>query len=91
MYAVKTVNGLQEIHGRKLDGLVIESMDGTVSIPTPTLFECNIIPGNEAENPTPEVAAAFDHLKPRASMITPLNKDAEIAVLLGRVLHGFTK
>ncbi|XP_038063243.1 uncharacterized protein LOC119733951 [Patiria miniata] len=90
-YAVKTVNGLQEVHGRKLSGLVIESMDGTVSAPTPTLFECNNIPGDVAEIPTPEVAAAFDHLKPIAPMIPPLNKDAEIAVLLGRDAPQFHK
>ena len=90
-YAVKTVNGLQEVHGRKLAGLVIESMDSTVSIPAPTLFECNNIPGDVAEIPTPEVAAAFDHLRPITSMIPPLNKEADIAILLGRDAPQFHK
>ena len=90
-YAVKTVSGLQEVHGRKLSGLIIESLDGTVCTQTPTLFECNNIPGDVSEIPTPEVAAAFEHLRPIALTLPPLNKDAEIAILLGRDAPQFHK
>ncbi|XP_071833874.1 uncharacterized protein [Apostichopus japonicus] len=90
-YAVKTVSGLQEMEGRKLSGLIIESVDGSVRAPAPTLFECDNIPGNMSEIPTPEVAAAFDHLKQIAPRLPPLNEDAEIAILLGRDAPQFHK
>ncbi|KAJ8031579.1 hypothetical protein HOLleu_24812 [Holothuria leucospilota] len=90
-YAVKTVNGLKEIEGRKLSGLTIESLDGTVQGLAPTLFECNNIPGNRSEIPTPEAAASFSHLKQIAASLPKLNDDAEIAILLGRDAPQFHK
>ena len=90
-YALKTISGLQEVRGRNVKGLIIESLDGSVSAKTPTLYECNNIPGDVSEIPTPEVAAAFDHLKPIASMLPPLKEDAEIGILLGRDAPQFHK
>ncbi|KAJ8020558.1 hypothetical protein HOLleu_40182 [Holothuria leucospilota] len=90
-YAVQTVNGLQELEGRKVSGLQIGSSDGKFVATAPTLFECNHIPGSKTEIPTPEVAAAFDHLTEIAPKIPPLQNGAEISVLLGRDAAHFHK
>lgn len=68
----------------KANGSIIEGMDGKVSMPLPTLTECNQIPDNRKEIPTPEAAAHHPHLKSVASLIPPLDPSAEILLLLGR-------
>ncbi|KAK0145452.1 hypothetical protein N1851_015640 [Merluccius polli] len=70
--------------GRRANGFVIEGIDGKVSMPLPTLTECNQIPDNRKEIPTPEAAAHHPHLKSVVSLITPLDPSAEILLLLGR-------
>lgn len=59
---MKTVNGVKEVEGRKHSGLTLEGVDGTVRAMSPALVECNSIPGNRTEIPTPETAASFDLL-----------------------------
>lgn len=66
-------------------------INDTVRTPAPTLFECNSIPGNMSEIPTPEAVAAFDHLRRIAPSLPPLNEDAKIAILLGRDALQFQK
>ena len=50
----------------------------------PTLIECNNIPTDKAEIPTPEAALHHHHLKRIACDIPPLDSEAQILLLLGR-------
>lgn len=83
-YTMKTCSGLTNATGRRAHGFVIESVNGKTSMPLPTLTECNQIPDNRSEIPTPEAAAAHPHLLPVASQIPPLDSSAKILLLLGR-------
>ena len=49
--------------GRRATGYVVESLDGTVHIPLPSLIECNDSPTNREEIPTPSAALHHPHLK----------------------------
>lgn len=59
-------------------------MDGKVSLPLPSLLECNDIPDNRSEIPTPSAAFNHPHLKSVAHLIPELDPDAPIMLLLGR-------
>ncbi|XP_071991443.1 uncharacterized protein [Engystomops pustulosus] len=50
----------------------------------PTILECNQIPDNRSEIPTPDVAAQHSHLKRLAHVIPKLDPEAQIVLLLGR-------
>ena len=50
----------------------------------PTLIECDSIPHDKREIPTPEMARRSSHLCEIASEIPPLNPNADIHLLLGR-------
>ena len=63
---------------------MIEAIDGVVSLALPTLIECNLIPNNREEIPTPEAATHHCHLRTIASKIPPLDPSAEILLLLER-------
>ena len=43
-YALRTCAGLKETMGRRATGYVVETLEGTVHIPLPSLIECNISP-----------------------------------------------
>lgn len=62
----------------------MESLDGSVYIPLPSLIECNDIPNNRDEMPTPEVALRRTHLKSVAHLIPDIDPQASIMLLLGR-------
>jgi hypothetical protein len=47
--------------GRRSSGFMIRSLDGTV-LEMPTLIECDTIPNNRSEIPSPEVARNYPHL-----------------------------
>ncbi|XP_057701888.1 uncharacterized protein LOC130921697 isoform X2 [Corythoichthys intestinalis] len=83
-YTMRTCAGLSETQGRKADGFVVEDVDGKVSMMLPTITECDQIPDNRDEIPSPEVAAAHPHLRSIASQIPPLDPSADILLLLGR-------
>ena len=50
----------------------------------PTLTECNQIPNNRDEIPTPEVTKYYSHLQDITTFIPPVNNDIPILLLLGR-------
>ena len=57
----------------------------------PTLTECNEIPNNREENPTPEDARAHTHLFQIANKILTLDKEAEVLLLVGREIPPLHK
>lgn len=75
---------MTETEGRRATGLIIESLDGVTKVKLPTLIECNNMPDDRAEIPTPDAARWHSHLKPIAHCIPPLDPEAQILLLLGR-------
>ena len=62
-YYLTTCSGEKEAkYGRRVTGVVLKSLDGSES-ELPTLIECNNIPRDKQEIPTPEIARRFPHLR----------------------------
>ncbi|XP_015230161.1 PREDICTED: uncharacterized protein LOC107084717 isoform X2 [Cyprinodon variegatus] len=85
-YTLRTCAGVREAAGRRASGYEIESLDGNVRILLPSLIECNDIPNNRDEIPTPEVARHHQHLKSLAHLIPNIDPQAQIMLLLCRDL-----
>lgn len=83
-YLLSTCSGSKEIRfGRRVPGLKITSMKG-VSLNLPTMVECDNIPKDKREIPSPELAKRFDHLRDIAGEIPSLDAEAEVQLLIGR-------
>lgn len=83
-YHLRTCSGTIQTSGRKAEGFQIESLDGEVILSLPPLIECNEIPNNRSEIPTPSAVLHQPHLRHIAKHIPELDPDAEILLLLGR-------
>lgn len=83
-YSLRTCSGVTETMGRRVSGYQIESMDGKVSLPLPSLVECNDIPNNRLEIPTPSAAYNHPDLKSVAHLIPGLERSTPIMLLLGQ-------
>lgn len=68
-YTLRTCPGVKESAGRRASSYEVKSLDGTVRIPLPSLIECNDIPNNRDEIPTPDVARRHAHLKSVAHLV----------------------
>ncbi|KAK3735590.1 hypothetical protein QZH41_003620 [Actinostola sp. cb2023] len=75
--ATKTVT-----YGRRVPGLVISANGKSARLPT--LIECNSIPQEKHEIPTPEIAMQYDHLRGIANEIPPVDPQAKVQILIGR-------
>ncbi|XP_051813210.1 uncharacterized protein LOC110970024 isoform X1 [Acanthochromis polyacanthus] len=84
VYTLKTCSGVMEVSGRKAKDFIIESMDGHNKVPLPPMRECDMIPEDRSEIPSPEVAHHHPHLKAFSHKIHPVNPNAQILLLLGR-------
>lgn len=84
IYTLKTCSGVMETSGRRAHNYMIESLNGCTKVTLPTLLECDLIPEDRSEIPSPEVARHYTHLKPVADKIPPLDPRAQILLLLGR-------
>ncbi|XP_061170566.1 uncharacterized protein LOC133179906 [Saccostrea echinata] len=83
-YTLSTCAGRSSVTGRQMSGLTIESLDKTFRIGLPPVIECNNIPNDRQEIPTPDVITHFEHLK--GIQIPPLDEKANILLLIGRDL-----
>ncbi|KAJ8369449.1 hypothetical protein SKAU_G00094770 [Synaphobranchus kaupii] len=83
-YTLKTCSGVVETSGRHTNNLIVESIDGNVQIPLPTLIECDMMPDDRLEIPSAEIAHHYPHLKPVMDKIPAIDHDAAILLLLGR-------
>ncbi|XP_077389538.1 uncharacterized protein LOC144026608 [Festucalex cinctus] len=83
-YNLKTCSGIVETWGKMAEGFQIESLDGSVVVPLPPLIECQDIPNNRSEIPTPGAVLHQPHLQSIAKYIPELDPNAEILLLLGR-------
>ena len=83
-YLLSTCSSTRETkYGRKVSGLMIKSLNKTVA-KLPKLIECEHIPQERDEIPTPFMTKHFPHLYDITNDIPPLDKDANIEILLGR-------
>ncbi|XP_061170947.1 uncharacterized protein LOC133180435 [Saccostrea echinata] len=83
-YLLTSCSGKVQRSGRKVHGLVVESLDGQNCIDIPTIIECDEIPEVREEIPTPDVALHYEHLHDIADHIPPVDPNAEILLLIGR-------
>ena len=81
-YYLSTCGGTKEVrYGSRLTGLIIRSIHGRTSR-LPTLIECDGIPQDKKEIPTPEVAREHPHFRSIAVEIPPRDKEAKIQLLI---------
>lgn len=85
-YTLKTCSGTTETSGRRANNFVLESIDGKMQLPLPTLIECDMVPDDRSEIPSPDVAYNHPHLQPVAHKIPAVDPSAPILLLLGRDL-----
>ena len=83
-YTLRTCAGTTETSGRRVDNFMLESMDGNLQLSLPTLIECDMVPDDRSEIPSPDVAEQHSHLQPVANKIPAVDPDAPILLLLGR-------
>lgn len=63
-YRLKTCSGTTETSGRRAGNFIIESMDGKLQLPLPTLIECDMMPDDRTEIPCQDVARHHPHQLP---------------------------
>lgn len=85
-YCINSCAGKVMTAGRRADGFIVTSLCGKERLALPTLTECDMIPNNRNEIPTPEVAARYPHLKSFAGKLPELDSKAKISLLIGRDL-----
>jgi len=85
-YTLMSCSGSTTMSGRRLTGLTIESLDGSIKMQLPTVIECNEIPNNRNEIPTPDVARYHSHLQNISHKIEPIDRETDILLLVGRDL-----
>ena len=83
-YELASCSGIHQSSGRKVHSLNVQSLDGSYQLQLPTVIECDNIPQNRSEKPTPEIARHFSHLEKIADSIPELDPQANISLLIGR-------
>lgn len=84
LYCLNSCAGKVMTSERRADGFIVTSLCGKERLALPTLKECDMIPSNRNEIPTPEVAATYPHLKSIASKLPELDSKDKISLLIGR-------
>lgn len=83
-FLLSTCSAEKELkYGRCVAGLVMRSVQREET-KLPTLVECDHIPRDKSEIPTPEIAREFSHLKEIADQIPPLDPNANVEILISR-------
>ncbi|CAB3993987.1 Hypothetical predicted protein [Paramuricea clavata] len=81
-YLLSTCSASKEVKfSRLVSGLQVKSLNGNCE-DLPTVIECNNIPKDKREIPTPELAKQYNHLRDIANDIPPIHPDAEIQLLM---------
>ena len=88
-YYLSTCNSEKEVkYGCRVTNVSIQSPSGTAA-DLPTLIECDGIPQDKQEIPTPEMARRFSHLEDIADEIPPFDSNANIHLLIGRDAQSY--
>ena len=83
-YYLSTCTSEKEVkYGRRVTNVSIQSPSGAAA-DLPTLIECDGIPQDKREIPTPEMARRFSHLEDIADEIPPFDSNTNIHLLIGR-------
>lgn len=61
-FTLKMCSGIVEEEGSRAKDLIVESIDGDIKVPLPKLLECDMIPEDPSEIPSPE-ATHHSHLR----------------------------
>ncbi|KAK3082605.1 hypothetical protein FSP39_000384 [Pinctada imbricata] len=93
-YSLETCAGKFNTSGRLGTGYAIQSLDGEHTLRLPTILECNDIPQNKNEIPSPDILHHYDHLCDLVDSIPPIalghpttiNNACNIELLIGRDL-----
>ena len=83
-YLLTTCSGTKETkYGRRVSGLFVKSMCGRIA-KLPDLVECEHVPQDKSEIPTPTTTKHYPHLEEVSKEIPPLDQEAKIGMLIGR-------
>ncbi|XP_061170884.1 uncharacterized protein LOC133180357 [Saccostrea echinata] len=85
-YILVSCAGRKPTFGRQGIGYVVQSLDQTCSLKLPTFLECDDIPNNRDEIPSPQVARQFAHLRDISKLIPRVDDKVEIEMLIERDL-----
>ncbi|XP_052818526.1 uncharacterized protein LOC128244575 [Mya arenaria] len=83
-YTLSSCNDRATKFGRRTNDICIKSIDGSTEIDVPRVIECDDIPNELSEIPTPDVARAYSHLNHIADTIPNLQGDCKVQLLIGR-------
>ena len=91
---LSTMLGREVLEVQRIDGLMVQRLDGRVQVELPKAFARESIPSRRDQIPTPEVADRWPHLQKMRDKIPPYAKDAETgcncpkAIKPKEVIHG---
>ncbi|XP_061166393.1 uncharacterized protein LOC133175314 [Saccostrea echinata] len=85
-YILSSCSGKSVSSGRRASGYVVKSVDGSCTLSLPYVIECNDIPNNRHEIPSPAVADNYTHLHDIAPFIPDIDDVSGIELLIGRDL-----
>ena len=95
---LSTMLGREVLEVERIDGLMVQGLDGRVQVELPKAYARESIPSRRDQIPTPEVADKWPRLQKIRDKIPPYEKDAEIGLLIGcncpkaikpkEVIHG---
>ncbi|XP_062592880.1 uncharacterized protein LOC134254337 [Saccostrea cucullata] len=85
-YSLSSCSGKVLLSARRAKDLCIQACHGGETFILPPVIECNNMPKDRSEIPTPEVAKHYQHLRNIACHIPDLDQTAEISLLVGRDL-----
>ena len=91
-YTLTTMNGLKNFtSGKKIEGLHIKGENEIKSYALPPVVTNSFIPDCTNEVATPDIIGAHPHVRRFSKFFCPLDKSAEVMILLGRDSHELMK
>ena len=87
-YKMESCSGRSTSSGRIVGGLVVESVSNNLQMKLPPVIECDNIPDNQTEIPTPDVARHYPHLHDIAHQLHEHDASMKIMLLIGRDLSS---
>ena len=85
-YILTSCSGNATRYGRRAHGLVVRSVNGSVTYELPSLIECDDLPNELSEIPTPDVANLYNHLRGVSHLIPEFDPNCSVQLLIGRDL-----
>jgi hypothetical protein len=85
-YTLESCAGKLTTAGRVVEGLVVEGIYDNIQLHLPPVLECDNIPENHAEIPTPDIVLHYPHLRDVSDYLLPFDESMQIMLLIGRDL-----